>query len=115
MKDDLKTQTSEAEKATNRWRNAQEELKRLKDSVVDLDQANQTLRKENAEMLRQLQAIIEKEEQERLERKQWAKVKMDLLSQREDEVTKLSEALETLPGESKSGKVSPFRRTGLLR
>ena len=113
MKDDLKAQSIEAEKATARWRSAQEELKRLKDSLVDFEQANQVLRKENGEMLRQLQALVEKEEQERLERKQWAKVKMDLLSQREDEVSKLSEALETLPGDTKAGRVSPFRRTGM--
>lgn len=113
LKDDLKTQSLEAEKATSRWRTAQEELKRVKESLTDFEQTNQVLRRENEEVLKQLQALVEKEEQERLERKQWAKVKMDLLSQRDDEVSKLSEALETLPGDTKASRASPYRRTGL--
>lgn len=115
LKDDLKTQSIEADKATARWRAAQDELKRVKESLTDFEQANQLLRRENADMLKQLQALVEKEEQERLERRQWAKVKMDLLSQREDEVSKLSEALETLPGDVKPSRASPYRRTTGLR
>jgi len=113
LKDDFKTQSLEAEKATSRWRTAQEELKRVKESLTDFEQTNQALRRENEEVLKQLQALVEKEEQERLERRQWAKVKMDLLSQRDDEVSKLSEALETLPGDTKASRASPYRRTGL--
>jgi chromosome segregation ATPase len=115
LKDDLKTYSSEADKATARWRTAQEELQRIKDSHTDFEQTNQTLRRENADLLKQLQALVEKEEQERLERRQWAKVKMDLLSQREDEVSKLSEALESLPGDSKPSRASPYRRTAGAR
>lgn len=115
LKDDLKTFSSEADKATARWRTAQEELQRIKDSHTDFEQTNQTLRRENADLLKQLQALVEKEEQERLERRQWAKVKMDLLSQREDEVSKLSEALESLPGDSKPSRASPYRRTAGAR
>ena len=111
LKDDLKSHSAETGQATGRWRAAQEELQRVKDALTDFEQTNQSLRRENAELLKQLQTLVEREEQERLERKQWAKVKMDLLSQREDEVSKLTEALETLPGDSRPTRASPYRRT----
>jgi len=111
LKDDLKSHSAETGQATGRWRAAQEELQHVKDALTDFEQTNQSLRRENAELLKQLQTLVEREEQERLERKQWAKVKMDLLSQREDEVSKLSEALETLPGDSRPTRASPYRRT----
>lgn len=66
LKDDFKSNSAETDRVTARWRAAQEELQRVQDSLTYSEQTNQSLHKENAELLKQLQTLIERE-QERLE------------------------------------------------
>ncbi|CAG9323762.1 unnamed protein product [Blepharisma stoltei] len=94
LTEDLTHKEEECERIQSRLNKYLKDSEEEASKTTEIQITIQRLKSENLDLKKQLQSFIEKEQQDKLERRQFAKMKIELLNQRDLEVGRLTEAID---------------------